>query len=729
MKPKLLTMKQITFLCAALFISSIVQAQCDAPEVVDWVSVGDTLFTISFESQIEAPYELEVSVEYGSGDFQFPTQTVLGDAQVGLNSLDVLVDIGLNQPAVIYFTALLRLECEPGVFSDSTKFYMSAHSLTSESGFNCDSLYQPFEPLPDGSAVSYEVSFTVPDNGDVVESLSVFTDIGHTFNGDLSIVLTHPNGTEVVLLEFNTNIFLGGTFGFSVVFTDQADQTLANLDNAGPRGIYLPAEPLSVLIGEPMAGEWTLTVTDNLDADDGMIFGICLTLNGIPCIASAEGTAFYDFNGNGVQNGFEPGFSYAMIENSVSGDQFFTEANGDFWNCSEEGSGTLEVLNVPEYYDAAGVDISLMDGDQLEDVLIPLTASELISDVTVDLISLEPNRPGFEANYLAQISQVGTICEDDVSVEIVFPDYVEIVSSANPDLIITDNTATIAVDQICPFGPFEINLTILLDDTVSLGTMLEATISANVSDDDPNALNNTFTSTVEVVGSYDPNDKQVSAVTIGDDFLEAGSPLKYTIRFQNTGTFYAERVVIADTIDSDLDINSLHIISTSHDMQLSREDNVLYFEFDQIFLPDSTTDFDGSIGHVRYEINPLPSFSEGEVIENTAYIYFDFNEPIVTNTVVTEFGNPLSISSESTFETNVFPNPAKETINLTWPGEIEVERIEVYDLSGRMIQSRSIGAERFYSLDISKLPAGMYLVSLVSAEMQSRQKFMKASKR
>jgi uncharacterized repeat protein (TIGR01451 family) len=306
---------------------------------------------------------------------------------------------------------------------------------------------------------------------------------------------------------------------------------------------------------------------------------------------------------------------------------------------------------------------------------------------------------------------------------------VEIVSSLNPDLIISDNTASIEVDQVCPFLPFEFNLTILLDDTVSLGTMLEATISTNVSADDPNELNNTFTSVVEVVGSYDPNDKQVSATTIGDEFLEVGAPLKYTIRFQNTGTFYAERVVIADTIDNDLDINSLQIISTSHNMELSREGNVLYFEFDQILLPDSTTDFDGSIGHVRYEIDPLPTFSEGETIENTAYIYFDFNEPIVTNTVITEFGNPLSVSTESAFETRLFPNPADQNITISWALKVDVDRIEIYDLSGRLVKSQITSANNIFLLEVNDLSDGMYLLNLVAGNLQSRQKFMKIAER
>ncbi|MCZ4410630.1 T9SS type A sorting domain-containing protein [Cryomorphaceae bacterium 1068] len=723
-------MKQITLLFTALIISTIVNAQCEAPELVDWSAVNDSTFNITFESSVTGNYQLDLNLDYAEEVGINEILTINGSAVAGTNTMTVSVSQSLLTPwttlGAIYFTAYLSVECKAGIYSDSTKFYLSAHSLVGESGFNCDSLYQPFEPLPDGSGAVYEIGFTVPDNGDVVESLSAFIDLGHTFNGDLSMYLTHPNGTQVSLLEIG-QAFLGSSWGFSVIFTDEADEGIPDVNNngPGPRGIFLPNEPLSVLIGEPMAGEWTLTIVDNLNLDDGMVFGICLTLNGVPCIASVEGKAFYDFNGNGVQNDPEPGFSYAFIENSISGDQFFAGADGDFWNCSEEGNGTLEVLNVLEYYEAADVDISLIDGDQLEDVLIPITASEIISDVAVDLISLQPNRPGFEANYLAQISNVGTICEDDISVEIIFPDYVEIVSSPNPDLIISENSASIEVDQACPFGPFEFNLTILLDDTVSLGTMLEATISANVSADDPNELNNTFTSVTEVVGSYDPNDKQVSATTIGDEFLEDGSPLKYTIRFQNTGTFYAERVVIADTIDSDLDINSLQIISTSHNMELSREGNVLYFEFDQIFLPDSATDFDGSIGHLRYEIDPLPTFSEGETIENTAYIYFDFNEPVVTNTVVTEFGNPLSVSNESAFETRLFPNPTDQNITISWEQDVEVDRIEIFDLSGRLLQGNNINNLSQTTLDVSDLASGIYLLKVNSSGLISTSMFMK----
>ncbi|MBK8532639.1 MAG: hypothetical protein IPL64_12190 [Flavobacteriales bacterium] len=56
-----------------------------------------------------------------------------------------------------------------------------------------------------------------------------------------------------------------------------------------------------------------------------------------------------------------------------------------------------------------------------------------------------------------------------------------------------------------------------------------------------------------VVGSYDPNDKLLSPAKLSPEVVAVGeTPIEYTIRFQNTGTYLAERVVILDTLSEDL---------------------------------------------------------------------------------------------------------------------------------------------------------------------------------
>jgi uncharacterized repeat protein (TIGR01451 family) len=725
-------MKKAFLLLAVLFLSITAKSQCEPPQILGWAvnTEYEWTYNISFFAPADGLYIFRSESNYGPVGDGGAVTIELQEITAGVNDITLSLNPFYYSDSITFYLECTMERTCGDEDSSIVEFYLSDHSLVGDGSYDFENLNMPFEQFSEQPDNVVETILNYPNEDEFVESIELFVDIGHDNWSDLSIELEHPSGLIIQLLEFTPeeDEEADDNLDFSLLFSDLGLEVPEEPNEfMGPRGRFLPAEPLSTFDGLTTQGDWILRITDNVDDEnDGLVFGVGMSLT---CSPNYRGHAYYDSNSNGTLDDGEVAFPYPYVLNTIDDNELFGAVNGDFADCGESGTGILSILNVPNYFTTEPAPIDLNPEDQFEEYLVSITATELISDIAVDLISLEPNRPGFEANYLAQISQVGTICEDDITANITFPDYVEIVSSPNPDLVIAGNTATIAVDQVCPFGPFDFILTILLDDTVSLGTMLEATISANVSDEDPNALNNIFTSVVELVGSYDPNDKQVSATTIGDEFLEDGAPLKYTIRFQNTGTFYAERVVIADTIDADLDINSIQIISTSHNMQLAREGNVLYFEFDQIFLPDSTTDFDGSIGNVRYEITPFPTFSEGETIENTAYIYFDFNEPIVTNTVVTEFGNPLSVSNEIAFETRIFPNPANENISVSWAQDVRVDRIEVYDLTGRLIKGESISADKIFTMDISDLTNGMYLINLVSGDQQSRQKFMKLGER
>ena len=60
--------------------------------------------------------------------------------------------------------------------------------------------------------------------------------------------------------------------------------------------------------------------------------------------------------------------------------------------------------------------------------------------------------------------------------------------------------------------------------------------------------------------------------------------------------------------------------------------NQLTFEFRNIFLPDSTINFDASQGYVMYSIRAKDDIDEETIIDNTANIFFDYNPAVVTNT-------------------------------------------------------------------------------------------------
>ncbi len=147
--------------------------------------------------------------------------------------------------------------------------------------------------------------------------------------------------------------------------------------------------------------------------------------------------------------------------------------------------------------------------------------------------------------------------------------------------------------------------------------------------------------------SYDPNDKLVNPNRQCNHIL-TDENLTYTIRFQNTGNDVAFKVSITDKIDANLDLNTFSLINSSHidSLQTSiTDDGTITFEFNNINLPDSTTSLEGSNGYVMYSIQPKTGLPENTVIKNTSAIYFDFNPPIITNTVESILVNELPNTS------------------------------------------------------------------------------------
>jgi uncharacterized repeat protein (TIGR01451 family) len=140
----------------------------------------------------------------------------------------------------------------------------------------------------------------------------------------------------------------------------------------------------------------------------------------------------------------------------------------------------------------------------------------------------------------------------------------------------------------------------------------------------------------QVVGSFDPNDKQGFPGGVGEthDMLP-NEQIQYLIRFQNTGTAPAYTVVIRDTLDADLDIFSVTPGASSHDYSFTMYgERVLQWTFNNIMLPDSFSNEEGSHGFISYTVNQMPGLTDGTQITNSAAIYFDSNEPVITNTTL-----------------------------------------------------------------------------------------------
>jgi hypothetical protein len=191
--------------------------------------------------------------------------------------------------------------------------------------------------------------------------------------------------------------------------------------------------------------------------------------------------------------------------------------------------------------------------------------------------------------------------------------------------------------------------------------------------------------------------------------------LEYTIFFQNTGNDTAFTVLLIDTLSSYIDLSTFQLISYSHPVIVNNYDGVLWFRFNQIYLPDSNTNEPASNGYVKYRVKLNNTLALGNTINNTAYIYFDFNAPIITNTTSTLY-TTMSGTLSSNFETvNLFPNPVVNQ-NVTIKSNTTILQIDVFDIAGKLMMSKPINSLFMTDLDVKNLNKGIYIVKVITAQ-------------
>jgi hypothetical protein len=223
----------------------------------------------------------------------------------------------------------------------------------------------------------------------------------------------------------------------------------------------------------------------------------------------------------------------------------------------------------------------------------------------------------------------------------------------------------------------------------------------------------------ETSAAYDPNDKQAIPAGVGpDNDILPNQSMDYKIRFQNTGTDTAFTVVIRDTIDvSVLNIASIESGVSSHPYRLNINDNVLVFTFENILLPDSTTNEPGSNGFVHFTVDQQADLTDGTVIENTAAIYFDFNDPIITEPSVQTIDRNLLTSKVVNFLSgqagiNVYPSPTSGLLYFDLSKQQQTTQVELMDIFGRQLINQEMAGGSRDRINLSHLPAGRYAYRL-----------------
>ena len=352
-------------------------------------------------------------------------------------------------------------------------------------------------------------------------------------------------------------------------------------------------------------------------------------------------------------------------------------------------------------------------------------------DLDISIIPIFNARPGFDATYKLIINNKGNQIQSGI-INLVFDDsLLDYVSSSQTPLSSILGILTWNFENILPFDSYAIDLTLNVNSPVEIPAVyiddvlpFTTTIVTDVIDETPE--DNVLLFNQVVVGSYDPNDK---SVTQGAEIRPQNVTdyLQYTIRFQNTGTAEAINIVIKDMLANNLDWETFRPISASHSYRTTiTKGNTAEFFFKDINLVGEKQNEPESHGYVCFKIKPKAGAVLGDVFKNTAEIYFDYNAPIITNTVTTT----VAILGNQDFDFSkyftVYPNPATDKITITANKQSTIKQVNMYNLLGQLVLS--VNKENFgdnLEIALSKLQKGNYLLEVITIKGKSTQKIIK----
>jgi uncharacterized repeat protein (TIGR01451 family) len=231
-------------------------------------------------------------------------------------------------------------------------------------------------------------------------------------------------------------------------------------------------------------------------------------------------------------------------------------------------------------------------------------------------------------------------------------------------------------------------------------------------------LANTFTYVSEIRCAYDPNDKastpnRRNAYT--RNYTLFNEETEYSIRFQNLGNDTAFTIVIRDTLDNNLLRSTFKPIAASHPFETQIEENgAVAFTFKNILLPPAKINEPLSHGFINYRVLPRRGLPEQTEILNTAYIYFDFNPPIQTNTtsnvLVSSLPRVTSTHALTTeFLHRFYPNPFRQQLwfELGMPPKGQGYTLFLYNAQAQLVH-RQLIASKMTELNTVQWTKGLY---------------------
>ena len=434
------------------------------------------------------------------------------------------------------------------------------------------------------------------------------------------------------------------------------------------------------------------------DEDINYINQLCLNINLTNCQVNSyctfkPGGKFYEISGatklDSNNNGCDVSdINYSnlifSITDGTNTGSLIANQTGNYYIPVSEGNHTITpILENSTYFNVSPTIFTVEFPTQISPFTqdFCVTANGVKHDVEIVLIPTVPARPGFDATYKLVYHNKGNQVENG-SISLTFDDTRLDYVAANPVYNSSAvNNFTWNYVNLQPFETREIELILNVNSpmeipAVNIGDQINFSAEITPFIYDEMQYDNISALKQIVVGSYDPNDKTcIEGTTITP--TEVGNYVHYVIRFENTGTYPAENIVVKDMIDlAKFDIATLVPLKSSHDFFTRINGNKVEFIFENINLDfnDATND-----GYVVFKIKTFSTLVLGDTFTNNANIYFDYNFPITTNAYTTTVAALSNQDFDFGTYFTLYPNPAKEVLNIQTKQDLQVNSIEIYN--------------------------------------------------
>lgn len=582
-------------------------------------------------------------------------------------------------------------------------------------------------------------------------------------DGDSFLDITYNSNGSIDKIYWIKNLDGLGNFGnpqfiTSVASNGSTSVTIADIDNDGNNDVIttsIPAyggseqqkiiwmknmdglgtfDPLQIIYNGNFQKNLFVSDIDNDGDADILASGynriswnenLGITLNKI------KGNVFIDLDSNGCELGEE--IPNIMITTEDNNDSFstFTLDNpfkGFFQLFVEDGNFTTSITSeLPNYFISTPSSYTsnfnnIGNTETLDFCIEPVG---VINDVN---ISVYPNsndpRPGFDTSYKIVFKNNGTTKLDGTITFQYDETKLTFLNSSQNFSSQTSNTLTFDYINLNLFETrsIELNFNVISPPNTNIGDFLNTIVTIYPISGDNTPEDNILNLSQRVIGAYDPND---IVVLEGEQILleDIDKFLHYIIRFQNTGNASAINVNVKNILDNKLDWRTLQIESLSHQGRIEIKNGInVNFIFDDINLPDSTSNEPNSHGYIAYKIKPKSNVVLGDTFLNAADIFFDFNPPITTNTVSTTIVNTLSNENFKISDFLLYPNPTEEFLNID--SKNKLNDIKIFDINGRILKSLYIDDTKI-KINISNFKSGVYFIQITDNSQKTIQKFIK----